>query len=111
MGHYMTQLKRLLTREDARYLPTHGAPVEDPKPLVAALIKHREAREQQILACLADGISHIPDMVERMYIGVHRGLYPAAARSVFAHLLHLHERSRVIATNGEPTLEANYQAR
>jgi hypothetical protein len=50
-------------------------------------------------------------MVERMYIGVHRGLYPAAARSVFAHLLHLHERGQVIATSGEPTLEAEYQAR
>jgi glyoxylase-like metal-dependent hydrolase (beta-lactamase superfamily II) len=111
MGQYMTQLKRLLTRDDARYLPTHGAPIEDPKPLVAALIQHREQREQQILNCLAEGISHITDMVERMYIGVHRGLYPAAARSVFAHLLHLHERGQVIATSGEPSLEAEYQAR
>jgi glyoxylase-like metal-dependent hydrolase (beta-lactamase superfamily II) len=111
MGQYMTQLQRLLTRDDARYLPTHGAPVNDPKPLVAALIQHRHAREQQILNCLTDGITHIPDMVERMYIGVHRGLYPAAARSVFAHLLHLHERGRVAAVDSEPTLEAEYRSR
>jgi glyoxylase-like metal-dependent hydrolase (beta-lactamase superfamily II) len=108
MGQYMAQLRRLLSRDDARYLPTHGAPVEDPKPLVAALVKHREAREQQVLACVRDGVGKIEAMVERMYVGVPRQLYPAAARSVFAHVLYLIEQGRVAAISGEPALESEY---
>jgi glyoxylase-like metal-dependent hydrolase (beta-lactamase superfamily II) len=109
MGDYMKHLQRLLTRDDARYLPTHGAPIDDPKPLVAALIKHREAREQQIVDCLKAGVSKIPDMVERMYVGVPRALYPAAARSVFAHLLYMLERG-LAAVSGEAALEAEYHS-
>jgi glyoxylase-like metal-dependent hydrolase (beta-lactamase superfamily II) len=110
MGHYVAQLQRLLGRDDVRYLPTHGAPIEEPKPLVAALIRHRQLREQQILACLADGVFQIRDMVERMYVGVPRALHPAAARSVFAHLLHLLERGRV-ATSGQASLDAEFHPR
>jgi glyoxylase-like metal-dependent hydrolase (beta-lactamase superfamily II) len=108
MGDYFAQLRRLLGRDDARYLPTHGPAIENPKPLVAALIRHREAREQQIMACLNRGVSRITDMVESMYTGVPRSLYPAAARSVFAHLLHLLARDRA-AVSGVPSLDAEYQ--
>src|SRR5205085_6921095 len=67
MGDYMKHLRRLLTRDDARFLPTHGPAVEDPKRLVAAYIEHREQRERQILACIKRGTSRIPDMVSSMY--------------------------------------------
>jgi glyoxylase-like metal-dependent hydrolase (beta-lactamase superfamily II) len=105
MGDYMANLQRLLVRDDAQYLPTHGPAITAPKPLVAAYIKHREEREAQLIACLKSGIRRIPDAVEVMYKDVPRYLHPAAARSVFAHVLHLHEQGR-IQTDGEPTLDS-----
>jgi glyoxylase-like metal-dependent hydrolase (beta-lactamase superfamily II) len=110
MGQYLSNLQRLLSRDEARYLPTHGPAVEDPKPLVAAMIRHREERERQILACLGAGVRTIPEMVARMYADVPKLLHPAAGRSVFAHLLHLVEDGRV-AAEGAPALEAKFSLR
>ena len=109
MGDYVAQLRRVMARDDAKLWPTHGAGVEHPRALVGAMIRHREEREAQILECLRDGVTRIDAMVERMYRDVPRYLYPAAARSVFAHLLLLVARGQV-ACEGEPALEGEYRA-
>jgi glyoxylase-like metal-dependent hydrolase (beta-lactamase superfamily II) len=108
MADYLRSLTLLLGRDDARYLPTHGPAIEDPKPLVAAFIAHRRAREQQILECLASGPATIQAMVPQMYAAIAKQLYPAAARSVFAHMLHMLETGAV-ATDAAPTLTATYR--
>lgn len=107
MGAYLHSLRRLLMRDDRRYYPTHGAPVEAPHELVRAFIRHRERREQQVLECLADDVSVVPEMVHRMYPGLDRRLLPAAGCSVLAHLLLLFEQGRVHC-EGSPTLESVY---
>jgi glyoxylase-like metal-dependent hydrolase (beta-lactamase superfamily II) len=110
MGHYLANLERLLLRDDARYLPTHGPNIEAPKPLVAAYLQHRRAREAQVLGCLERGLSHIADIVSELYASVPRSLHPAAARSVHAHVLHLLAQDRVVS-EGEPNLDAAYRLR
>jgi glyoxylase-like metal-dependent hydrolase (beta-lactamase superfamily II) len=107
MGDYLKQLERLLLRDDARYLPTHGPVIEDPKPLVAAYIEHRRDREAQLLACLSSGVRRIADVVAHVYKDVPVYLHPAAARSIFAHVLDLHAQGR-IGTEGEPQLDGEY---
>jgi glyoxylase-like metal-dependent hydrolase (beta-lactamase superfamily II) len=107
MADYLRSLNLLLGRDDARYLPTHGPMIEDPKPLVAAFIAHRHAREEQILECLHAGPSTIQAMVPKMYAAVAKALYPAAARSVYAHVLHMLEMG-TITTDETPTLNATY---
>lgn len=97
MRAYMASLRKLLARDDAVLWPTHGGPVRDPKPFLQAYIDHRLEREAQILSCVRDGISAIPEMVSRMYADVDKRLHPAAARSVLAHLIQLAEEGRVIA--------------
>jgi len=97
MRAYMASLKTLLAREDEILWPTHGGPVRNPKPFLQAYIDHRLEREAQILSCLGDGLSTIPDMVARMYADVDPRLHPAAARSVLAHLIQLTGEGRVIA--------------
>lgn len=94
MGDYFASLQKLLARDDRIYWPTHGAPITDPKPFVEAFIAHRQDRERQISDCLSQGISAIPAMVEAMYPDIDRGLHPAAARSVLAHLIHMVEDGR-----------------
>jgi glyoxylase-like metal-dependent hydrolase (beta-lactamase superfamily II) len=95
MAAYMASLQKLLGRDDRRYYPTHGAPIEEPQRLVKGLIAHRRQRETQILAELAQGPKPIPAMVERMYSAVDRRLWGAAGRSVLAHLIDLERRGRV----------------
>jgi len=108
MAAYMRSLKALLTRDDRVYYPTHGAPIKDPKSFVRALIRHREDREAEILACITEGRTRIPDMVTHMYRNVPTYLHPAAARSVLAHLIHMVETRRV-ATDGAPRPENEYR--
>src|ERR1041385_5454954 len=95
MAQYMATLRTLLARDDRILYPTHGAPIRDPKPFLQAYIDHRLEREAQILACLRDGLSTIPEMVGRMYADVDKRLHPAAARSVLAHLIQLEAQDKV----------------
>jgi glyoxylase-like metal-dependent hydrolase (beta-lactamase superfamily II) len=110
MGEYLTSLERVATREDRVLLPAHGPPITTPEPFVRALIAHRHDRERQITSCLEAGIVRIADMVPRMYQGLDPRLYGAAARSVLAHLIHLHERG-VVSTDGEPSVRAEFRLR
>ena len=95
MAAYMRSLDKLRRRDDARYYPTHGAPVAEPAAYVRALAGHRRRREAQILRCISDGLDTIPAMVRAMYADIDPRLHGAAGRSVLAHLIHLAERERV----------------
>jgi glyoxylase-like metal-dependent hydrolase (beta-lactamase superfamily II) len=107
MGDYLSSLELLLARDDEVYWPTHGPPVRDPKTLVRAFIAHREYREEQIMDCLAAGRHTIEEMVPVIYADVAPELHPAAARSTYAHLLHLLETGRV-RSEGDPGSGASY---
>jgi glyoxylase-like metal-dependent hydrolase (beta-lactamase superfamily II) len=107
MGDYLVSLKKLLARSDAVYWPTHGGPIRDPKPVVAAYLAHRLEREAQILAALRDGVTAIHEIVERIYSGLDPRLKPAAGLSVFAHLLQMTKDGRVMSD--APRLDARYR--
>lgn len=95
MAQYIASVRKLETRDDAVLYPTHGAPVTDPKPFLAAYVAHRLDRERQVLAAIRDGLDTIPAMVARMYADVDKRLHPAASRSVLAHLIQLENEGRV----------------
>lgn len=86
MAAYFASLDKLLSRDDARYYPTHGDPIERPQDFVRLLIDHRRAREAQILAAIRHGLHTIPDMVAVIYAQVDTRLHAAAGQSVKAHL-------------------------
>jgi hypothetical protein len=65
-------------------------------------------RETEIAACLRDGVSTIPEMVQRMYRHLPEPMHRAAARAVLAHLEHMVETGRA-ATDGAPTADAAYR--
>jgi len=95
MAQYIRSVEKLQARDDRTLYPTHGAPVTDPKPFLAAYREHRLDRERQVLACIKDGLDTIPQMVERMYADVDKRLHPAASRSVLAHLIKLEHEGRI----------------
>ncbi len=95
MHRYMGSLDKLIEMDHGRYWPTHGPAIDDPQNYVRAYKAHRQERDRQIIACLGDGVGHIPDMVKTMYKDVSENLYPAAARSVLSHLILMVEQGQV----------------
>ncbi|HEV2363039.1 MAG TPA: MBL fold metallo-hydrolase [Caulobacteraceae bacterium] len=108
MDAYMASLEKVAARRFATLWPTHGPPVTEPAPFLAAYAEHRRERERQILAELGRGKRRIADIVPRLYASVDKRLWPAAARSVWAHMIALVRNGRVLA-DGEPTLESDYR--
>lgn len=109
MGDYLASLQRLLARDDRVYLPTHGPAIDDPQPFVRSFIAHRQERERQIINCLERGVDHIGGMVPIMYAGLPAALHGAAARSVFAHVLHMLERGQLRCEDAQPALASRYR--
>ena len=95
MSAYMASLDKLHKREDRVFYPAHGPQVDKPRQLVRGMIGHRRQRERQIIKLLEGGAVTIDDLVPQMYKGVDRQLWPAAGRSVLAHLIDLEQRAVV----------------
>jgi glyoxylase-like metal-dependent hydrolase (beta-lactamase superfamily II) len=100
MSDYYASLSKVEARDFGMLIPTHGPPITDVRPFLAAYRDHRLDRERQILAQLAEGPRRIIEMVPAMYAAVDPRLHPAAARSVLAHLIHL-ERSGIVTADGD----------
>jgi glyoxylase-like metal-dependent hydrolase (beta-lactamase superfamily II) len=100
MAAYRASLEKLLARDEAVYRPTHGPAILEPKAHVAAYIAHRAEREAMILRALAGGAASVPEIVERVYLGLDPRLKRAAGRSTLAHLIDLERRGRVGAADG-----------
>jgi len=101
MAAYMASLDLLMQRDDAIYYPAHGDPIEQPQRFVRGLAGHRKHREGQILRLLDEGERVIPNLVEKMYVGIDPKLHPAAGRSVLAHLIDLEARGMVVHTGDD----------
>jgi glyoxylase-like metal-dependent hydrolase (beta-lactamase superfamily II) len=104
MTDYMESLQKLHDRDDRIYYPAHGPAVTRPRQLVRGMIGHRRQRENQILRQIAGGTARIADMVPAMYKGVDQRLWPAAERSVLAHLIDLERRGKVARSEERWTL-------
>ncbi|WP_420471026.1 MBL fold metallo-hydrolase [Brevundimonas sp. FT23042] len=109
MTDYMASLDAVIARDFSTLWPTHGAPIREPVPFLAAYRAHRLEREAQVLARLAAGDRTIAEMVPTLYAAVDSRLWPAASLSVWAHLKALVRVGRV-AADPEATLQAIYRA-
>ncbi len=108
MDAYLASLALVRAREFATLWPTHGPPVRDVGPFIGAYAAHRRDRERQILARLAAGETTIAAMVPTIYAAVDKGLWPAAAHSVLAHMVSLVGSGRVV-TVGAPAIDGEYR--
>ena len=86
MGDYMRSLGKVADLGAVVLYPTHGAPVPDPAPFLAAVRAHRCARDAAILAAIAQGPLSAAEIVLRVYEGLDPALRGAAALNVQAHL-------------------------
>ncbi len=96
MRAFMNSLERMAKRQgDRTYYPGHGGPVEDPQAMIDWQIRHRLARESQILDSLSERQFTPNEIVRRIYTNIDRRLVPAAERNVLAHLIDLSDRGLV----------------
>ncbi len=107
---YMRSLGRMLALAPRRIYPAHGPVIADGCAKIREYIAHRDAREGQILAALAQGDAEIATIVKRVYIDVPEVLHAAAAHSVAAHLGKLEREGRARRTGGGPPLSAMWSA-
>ena len=108
MAAYLRSLEKLLHRNDAVFLPTHGPAITAPQSHVRAFIEHRRERTAAILGRLAAGDRTIPQIVRAVYADVSSGLHGAAALSVLAHLIELVNLGQV-ACDGPPAMDRHYR--
>jgi glyoxylase-like metal-dependent hydrolase (beta-lactamase superfamily II) len=91
---------RLLQKYPARLLlPAHGAPSSRPAMVLAESLKHREEREQQLLAALAAGLGTVPELAVEMYRGLPAKLMRFAEMQVLAGLRKLESEGRAQTGN------------
>ena len=95
MDDYLLSLKKLLSRNEDRFFPTHGPIIDNPKKLVNDYISHRLDRERQIIDAIKKGNNKISDIVKLIYKDVDQSLHPAAAMSTLAHLKRMESNQEV----------------
>jgi glyoxylase-like metal-dependent hydrolase (beta-lactamase superfamily II) len=96
MAAYLDSLERLARIGARRLFGGHGPPIEDPAAKIAEYVRHRLAREQQVLDAVRVGLATPEAIVARVYQDVPSFLHPVAERSVLAHLLKLEAEGRVV---------------
>lgn len=93
MGSYMESLERVLDLDPLQLFPAHGTPIADPRERLTYYLEHRMARERSVLDALEQANDEMQPMelVPYVYDEVPSHLWPLAARSLEAHLIHLVE--------------------
>ncbi|HVC31226.1 MAG TPA: hypothetical protein VND24_08560, partial [Steroidobacteraceae bacterium] len=83
--------------------PGHGAIVHDPRQRLQSYIEHREERERQIVAILAEGGELTSwDIMLRIYSDIDSRLRRAADGNVRTHLAKLEREGRLKVYSGVP---------
>jgi glyoxylase-like metal-dependent hydrolase (beta-lactamase superfamily II) len=108
MTAYLESLQKVRDRNFTTLWPTHGPPIREVGPFIDAYAAHRQERMDQILLALADGPGRIRDLVPRLYRDVDERLWPAAARSMLAAMIHL-ERGGDVEAGGPPGPDTVYR--
>jgi glyoxylase-like metal-dependent hydrolase (beta-lactamase superfamily II) len=94
MTAYVASLERVLALEPARMLPAHGPVIESPGKLLRAYLRHRRAREVEILGRLADGPATVAYFASSIYEGLPEALVASATDGLLAHLIKLEREGR-----------------
>jgi glyoxylase-like metal-dependent hydrolase (beta-lactamase superfamily II) len=108
MTDYLQSLATIRARNFTTLWPTHGPPIREVTPFIDAYAEHRRERMDQILGALKAGPARIRDLVPTLYADVDPRLWPAAARSMLAAMIHL-TREGTLTTDGAPGPDSEYR--
>jgi glyoxylase-like metal-dependent hydrolase (beta-lactamase superfamily II) len=97
LAEYLGSLRLLQARRLAVIAPGHGPVVLDPQARLADYIAHRQAREDALLAALADGKRTTDELLDAAWADAPASVRLAAAVTLDAHLQKLDEEGRLPA--------------
>ena len=100
MAAYLEQLQRLRALGLRAIAPGHGRLITDPDARLDEYLRHRRAREAQVLAELGTTPRTVEDLVRAIYTETPEALRPVAKFSVWAHLRKL--KADRLADSGDP---------
>ena len=96
LTQYMASLELMARQNPAILCPGHGQVIYDGAARIRWYIKHRQEREAEVLAALAEGAATVDGVVSAIYPrNLRKNLRPAAARNVATHLAKLQAEGRV----------------
>ncbi len=102
LGDYMNSLERVRSLQPRTIFPAHGWAITRPKEALDYYIEHRRERDREVFEALrsAQEPAAPEQLVPQVYDDVPEHVWPLAARSLLAHLLHMVEDGRA-QTDGE----------
>jgi len=99
LRHYLDSLARVRDLSPRRLLPGHGPLITDPGALIDEYVKHRAEREEQVMAALHAGFMRPEQITAHVYGPLSAVLAAAAADTVLAHLMKLHDEQRAFVSD------------
>jgi endoribonuclease LACTB2 len=109
LASYRESLERLLELPNLKVIcPGHGKIVNDPRERLQMYVDHRNMRERQIVAALADGAQLSSwDIMLKLYPDIDTRLRRAAENNVRSHLVQLAAGGAVTEHEGKPRRPAS----
>ena len=102
---YLTSLGRMAQTRPQVVCPGHGSTIIRGEQRIQQQIAHRQGREDQVMAALAQGATTVDEIVSAVYPkNLRKNLKGAAARNVRTHLAKLTQEERVVETEATYTL-------
>lgn len=96
LKQYMASLELLASRRPVLICPGHGQVIRNGTDRIKWYIKHRQQREEQVMAALESGAQTMDEIVNVTYPPkLRKNLREAAVRNLNAHLEKLKEEGRV----------------
>ena len=110
LKQYMESLETLAQLNPGILCPGHGQVIRDGAARVAWYARHRNEREEQVLAALSEGAESVDEIVTAVYPrDLADNLRTAAARNVRTHLQKLVEEGRVSEASSTYTMSDSGQ--
>ena len=107
LKQYMESLETLANLNPDILCPGHGQVIRDGAARIGWYARHRNEREEQVLAALAEGVGSVDEIVTAVYPrDLADNLRSAAARNVRTHLHKLVEEGRVAEASSSYALAA-----
>ena len=100
MGDYLRSLDKIAARPERRYLPGHGGAIADGPAQALGLKAHREARNRQVIAAVAEGATTLGQLRARIYPTLTGRLQIAAETTLKAHVEYLAARGEIAMRAG-----------
>lgn len=105
LRQYLDSLIRARDLSPRRLLPGHGPVIDDPVSAIDEYLRHRAQREEEVIAALSAGLMTPERIAAQVYGAMPPLLAAAAADSVLAHLLKLHDEQRAFVSDDGWRLE------